>query len=86
MNRPIREEQIVRRTPNSNYHIQIHCIECKEPQQIVLKGDEMYRLQTSDALMQNILPDQPAALREMFISGICPVCWSKIFKDQDDEE
>ena len=33
-------------------------------------------------MIQDILPDHPKEIRELFISGICPDCWDRIFWDR----
>lgn len=30
--------------------------------------------------IQDVLEDVPAEIREVFLSGICPECWDKMFK------
>ena len=37
-------------------------------------------------LVQNAFPYLSAGEREMLVSGICPTCWDKMFKTDDDED
>ena len=32
-------------------------------------------------LIQDIFPEMSSDLREMFVSGMCPTCWDKVFRD-----
>lgn len=36
--------------------------------------------------IQDIIPNVSPAYREMFISGICPECWDKMFGCEETEE
>jgi hypothetical protein len=31
--------------------------------------------------IQDEMPSLPAEIREVFISGVCPVCWDETFRD-----
>ena len=37
-------------------------------------------------LIQNAFPYLSASERELLVSGICPTCWDKMFKTDDDED
>jgi hypothetical protein len=37
------------------------------------------------ALIQRVVPTLPSDERELLISGICPLCWEKLFGGEDDE-
>ena len=36
--------------------------------------------------IQQAIPEVPAGIREVFISGTCEECWEKMFEGMDDEE
>ena len=54
-----------------------HAVECTGEQNKML----IERADGKPILIQDIFPDMGADLREMFISGMCPTCWSKVFRD-----
>lgn len=85
-NRPIQEYQIVKRHHNitNDYTIVPSCVMCDATTTLTITGQQMYQLQTSAKLLQDILPDQPAAIRELFISGYCGKCWDELFKDEEE--
>lgn len=37
-------------------------------------------------MVQNLFSYLTNDEREMYISGICPVCWDEMFSDEDDED
>lgn len=34
--------------------------------------------------IQTVMPSEPNDVRERFISGYCPPCWSNLFGDEDE--
>ena len=36
--------------------------------------------------IQDIIPELAPEMRELFISGMCPKCWDKLFSFEDEEE
>ena len=36
--------------------------------------------------IQDIMPELAPEMRELFISGMCPKCWDKLFSFEDEEE
>lgn len=61
------------------------CVNCNRPVEIHLSR-EFYNALHSDARKTTLIQDLPGAskvppeLREMYISGICPTCWDKMFE------
>ena len=58
------------------------CVACKEFKQIPMTGEQAARLLEgllSGVCIQDAVPDLSRGWREMFISGICPDCWEKMF-------
>lgn len=64
------------------------CIKCGEDIEIPC-NDETFRALVNwrrDArCIQEIAPNLNPEYREMFISGICPECWKKIFGDENED-
>lgn len=48
--------------------------------------DEQLEVYNREHLIQRQLPDQPAGVRERFISGMCPHCWNTLFAVDEDED
>lgn len=82
-NIPIQEDQIIRRG-SDGYLIGLNCIKCAQETQVHLTGSEMFRIQTSDEHIQKIIPNKPADIREMFISGLCGKCFDDMFDETGD--
>lgn len=66
----------------------VRCVTCKKQVCIPMKIEEYITLCTkrSEMYIQDILPDVDPALREMFLSGICPECFAKIKEFEEEEE
>ena len=47
---------------------------------------EGFELRRQGALIQDAFPNMSADHREMLISGTCPVCWDKMFPEEDYDE
>jgi hypothetical protein len=78
--------EIVTTTPENDYAcIGVDCTCCGEKYLFgtSLSGFTAWR---EGELIQKALPELPAPLREMLISGTCPECWDAMFKDCDDDE
>ena len=56
-------------------NITIGCTQCGHEEKVDAKEDRLNRLLYGDELIQNILYDVPADIREMFISGWCGCCY-----------
>lgn len=82
----ITESQIKQRHPNGDYTFEVVCAFCHKPTQITVSGREMFELQTSGKLIQNILPNHTPEEREMLISHMCANCWNDTFDNYDDED
>lgn len=70
------------------------CVCCGKPQQIELTQDQyeryidwVMRHRTEDHIhIQDALPDVPAEIRELFISGVCNDCFIQMFALDEEEE
>ena len=64
----------------------ITCINCQRPQEVEMTEDQLHRLKNCRSTgehVQDILPHHSADERELFISGICPICWKDLFGDKE---
>lgn len=64
--------------------IEIECISCKTVHTVEVTEEEWIRRQGGMAV-QDAFPNMSPAVREMFISGLCPECWNKCFKGMENE-
>lgn len=54
---------------------------------VVDATDEQYvAWKEGHMLIQNAMPDIPKEQRELLLSGICGVCFNRMFRDDDDED
>lgn len=63
----------------------VKCLICKTPHDIDVT-EEQVAAWKNGTLIQSAMPDVPAPLRELLISGVCPVCWDKMFAEPDEGE
>lgn len=49
-------------------------------------NSEDFEAWQNGALIQNVMPYLSADEREALISGICPNCWDKMFREETEEE
>tara|TARA_R100000008_G_scaffold85411_1_gene75260 strand:- start:3302 stop:3499 length:198 start_codon:yes stop_codon:yes gene_type:complete len=59
----------------------LECVKCGGEQAIEAKVEDVNSWRDG-VLIQNAMPYLSADEREMFISGICPICWEKIFGEE----
>lgn len=60
----------------------VTCKKCKEEKVVPMTAEQYIRLDEGLSIgmhIQDAVPDMEPKWREMFISGICPNCWKKIF-------
>ena len=63
--------------------IEVTCVRCKSKHTILVPTDG-YKLWTSGQKhIQDALPGLSADERELLMSGICPICWDKLFGDDE---
>jgi hypothetical protein len=80
------EKQVHQRHSNGDYTLKLTCVGCNQEVLIRVKGKEMFELQTSSKLIQNILPNHTPDEREMFISQICGVCWQELVQEDEGQQ
>lgn len=59
------------------------CVACNSEKVIPMTEEQYIRLEnglSEGVHIQDAVPDMKPKWREMFISGICPDCWKKIFR------
>lgn len=61
------------------------CPDCNSTLGVSIRGAYLYRY-NQGAHITEVLPDLSPADRERFITGICPICWDKLFPIDEDEE
>jgi len=61
----------------------ISCRECQQIKFVEASEDGVKKWQQGE-LIQRALPELTAEEREMLISRICPECWNKMFKEDEE--
>jgi hypothetical protein len=61
------------------------CPDCTTTVSLQISGHSLY-LANQGALVQFVLPNQTADVRERFVSGYCSTCWNTMFDFDDEEE
>jgi len=61
--------------------LEVDCIKCGSTTNIAVEQDDLKRYMNKEGLVQEIFPYLSSDERELIISGICPACWNKIFKN-----
>lgn len=69
--------------PNSDENTVVDCKFCGDT--YLFKGLDETLVYNRSRNIQDILPNLEPEYREIFISGICPKCWDKMFGDEEDE-
>lgn len=59
------------------------CIVCGHVEEMTVDYTSLKKWQNG-TLIQEAFPDMPRSQREQLISGTCPDCWDKLWKDTDD--
>ena len=65
--------------------IETYCGVCRKTTTVEVPEDGYNRWQAGE-LLQNALPDVPAAVREQLLTGIDGECWTKLFADDEEFE
>lgn len=61
--------------------VEVTCVSCNTPHTVIVPTAGYKRWASGQAHIQDALPGLSAAERELLISGICPVCWDKLFRE-----
>lgn len=59
--------------------MKITCVWCNNDVEVPITDEQYERIINRDGLIQNVVPELSPKFREMFISGICPDYWNKLF-------
>ena len=63
--------------------LQVFCPVCTEPKRMTVTREQLLELcSPSCRSVQHVLPNMPAAERELLLTGICGKCWDKEFRDE----
>lgn len=65
-------------------HIEIMCRKCKKYTPVEITDEQFIKLKEGKELVQRVLHDKPAEIRELFISNICGDCWDDLFKEEEE--
>ena len=60
------------------------CVVCKQQVTIEIPVAELKAIEEGTLYIQDAAPSISADAREMFLSGICPVCWDKTFAEEEE--
>ncbi len=73
----------VKVTKNGKCSVSINCFSCQTRYELCgfssKQNDDLYYRDITGKKIQDIIPEVDKGWREMFISGICPECWNKMF-------
>lgn len=68
-------------------NVNVPCSFCGSEHVIEMTMAQFNELQSSNRRhIQDIIPELAPEMRELFISGMCPKCWDKLFGFEDEEE
>ena len=71
----------------STFPYKVPCKFCKKDIIIHLTNkqyESLGKYNRGEGHIQDLLPDLTSDEREMFISGMCPECWAKIFDGEEE--
>ena len=61
--------------------LEVDCVKCGSTTNLVIEQDDLKRYTNKEGSAQKIFSYLSPEERELIISGICPTCWNKIFKN-----
>ena len=72
---------------NEKISVTVPCSFCDSEYVIEMTMTQFIELQSPHRRhIQDIIPELAPEMRELFISGMCPKCWDKLFSFEDEEE
>ena len=75
----------VTKIEEDKYEIEsIPCRTCEQTISLEIGGYALFHLNQGAGAM-TVLPDVSVDVRERFMSGYCPPCWTALFADDEDE-
>ena len=72
---------------NEKLSVNVPCSFCNAEYIIEMTVSQFNELQSPHRRhIQDIIPELAPEMRELFISGMCPKCWDKLFSFENEEE
>ena len=72
---------------NEKISVTVPCSFCDSEYVIEMTMTQFIELQSPHRRhIQDIIPELAPEMRELFISGMCPKCWDKLFSFEDEDE
>ena len=72
---------------NEKINVTVPCSFCNAKYAIEMTAAQFNELQSPHRRhIQDIIPELAPEMRELFISGMCPKCWDKLFSFKNEEE
>ena len=72
---------------NEKINVTVPCRFCNAKYTIEMATAQFNELQSPNRRhIQDIIPELAPEMRELFISGMCPKCWDKLFSFENEEE
>lgn len=62
----------------------VKCSHCGKEVELPIHESDVRRWLRKGTLIQREFPNLSASQREMLLSEICPECWDKIFKEEEE--
>ena len=72
---------------NEKVKINVPCSFCNTNYEIEMTQGQFNEIMSPHRrYIQDIIPELAPEMRELFISGMCPKCWDKLFSFENEEE
>lgn len=72
---------------NEKINVTVPCSFCNTEYTVEMTTSQFNELQSPHRRhIQDIIPELAPEMRELFISGMCPKCWDKLFSFEDEDE
>ena len=72
---------------NEKINVTVPCSFCNDEYTVEMTTSQFNELQSPHRRhIQDIIPELAPEMRELFISGMCPKCWDKLFSFEDEDE
>ena len=72
---------------NEKINVNVPCGFCNAKYSIEMTESQFNELMSPHRRhIQDIIPELAPEMRELFISGMCPKCWDKLFSFENEEE
>lgn len=72
---------------NEKINVNVPCGFCNTEYKVEMTESQFNELMSPHRRhIQDIIPELAPEIRELFISGMCPKCWDKLFSFENEEE